>query len=169
LRAKAAVEYETTHCGNRTADQRGVDVHRKFDFLAGSLSQRFDEARALLVAQRTRAPHFGANAAVCLIGQAIEFIVDGIERDQASLFDQIGKEILNRSASAPLLANALQYLPPLVNRVQRLKESPLEVRVGGEQSSHVVELSADRCDSALFLGQREESARVTASGFALHG
>ena len=55
----------------------------------------------------------------------IELVANGVERDQASLFDQIGKEISNRLASAPLLANALQYLAPLVNRVQRLEESPL--------------------------------------------
>jgi uncharacterized protein (DUF2126 family) len=169
LRAKAAVEYETTHRGDRTTDQRGVDVYRKVDFPAGSAGQRVDETLALFVAQWARTPHLSANAAGRFIGQQIVFAVDRIKRDQASLIDQIGKEISDRLASAPLLANALQYLPPLVNRVQRLKESPLEVRVGGEQSSHVVELSADRCDSALFLGQREESARVTASGFALHG
>jgi hypothetical protein len=85
------------------------------------------------------------------------------------LFDQIGKEISNRLTSVPLLDNALQYLPTLVNRVQRLEESPFEVRVRGEQSGHVVELSADRRDSALLLGQPEERTRVTASGFALHG
>jgi hypothetical protein len=113
--------------------------------------------------------HLGADAACCLIGQAIELVANGVERDQASLFDQISKEISNRLTSVPLLANALQYLAPLVNRVQRLEESPLEVRVRDEQSGHVVELSADRRDSALLLSQREESARVTASGFALHG
>jgi hypothetical protein len=169
LRSKAAVEYQATHRGDRAANQRGIDVQRKFDFLSGSLSQRVDEARALFVAQGARAPHFSPNATGCLIGQAVEFIVDGIERDQASLFDQIGKEVSDHPTSAPLLANALQYFSSLSNRVQRLEEPPLEIRIRGEQSSHVIEFGADRCDLILLTSQREKSARVAASSFGLHG
>ena len=107
-------------------------MHGKVDVLAGSPSQRVNETRALFVAQRARTPHLGANAAGRLIGQAIEFLANGVERDQASLFDQIGEEVSDRLTSAPLLAEALQYLPSLANGMQRLEESPFEVRVGGE-------------------------------------
>jgi len=169
LRAKTAVEYQTTHRGDHAANQRGVDMHGEFDFLSGSPSQRVDEARALFVAQRARAPYFGPNEAGCLIGQAIEFIVDGFERDQASLFDQIGKEIPDHLTSVPLYAEARHHLSALSNGVQRLEESPPEIRVRGEQSGHVVEFTADRSDHILLPSQREESARVAASGFALHG
>ena len=144
-------------------------MHREFDFLSGSLSQRVDKARALLIAQRARGPHFSPNAAGCLISQAIEFSVDGAERDQASLFDQIGEEVSDHFTSAPLLANALQYLSPFSNGVQRLEESPLEVRVRGQQPGHVVEFAADRYDRVLLPSQREKSARVAASGCALPG
>jgi phosphoribosyl-AMP cyclohydrolase len=44
-------------------------------------------------------------------------------------------------------------LAPLAGGVQRLKETPPEIWIRGEQSGHVVQLSADRRDSALFLGQ----------------
>ena len=95
--------------------------------------------------------------------------MDGVERDQASLFDQIGKEVSDHPTSAPLLANALQYLSSLSNRVQRLEEPPLEIRIRGEQPSHVVEFGADRCDLIILPSQREKSARVAASSFGLHG
>jgi hypothetical protein len=113
-------------------------VHGQFNVLAGSPSQRIDEPRALFVAQRVRASHFGANAACCLIGQAIELVANGVEHNQASLFDQKGKEISDRLTSAPLLADAVQYLTPLAGGVQRLKETPPEIWVRGEQSGHVV-------------------------------
>jgi hypothetical protein len=144
-------------------------VHGKVDLLTGSASQRFDEARALLVAQRACASHFGANAAGRLIRQAIEFVVDGFERNQAPLLDQIGKEVLDRSASTTLLTDASQYLAPLVNGVKRLEESPLEVGIRDEQPSHVVEFNPDRRDIAFLAGQREKSARVAVGGFVLHG
>jgi hypothetical protein len=168
LRAKTAVKYESTHRGDCAANQQGVDVHGQVDLLTGSASQRFDEARALLVAQRACASHFDANAAGRLICQAIEFVVDGIEHNQAPLLDQIGEKVLDRSASVALLTDAFQYLAPLVNRVKRLEEPPLEVGIRGEQSGHVVEFAPDRRDIAFLPGQREKSARVAVGGFVLH-
>jgi hypothetical protein len=68
----------------------------------------------------------------------------------------------------PLLANALQYFSSFANGVQRLEETPLEIRIRGEQSGQVVEFATDRRNLALFPGQREKSARVAVSGFVLH-
>jgi hypothetical protein len=144
-------------------------VHGKVDLLTGSASQRFDEACALLVAQRACASHFGANAAGRFICKAIEFVVDGFEHDQAPLLDQIGEEVLDCSASAALLTDASQYLAPLVNGVKRLEESPLEVGIRSEQPGHVVEFTPDRRDFTFLPGQREKSARVAVGGFVLHG
>jgi hypothetical protein len=168
LRAKTAVEYQTIHRGDCSANQRWVDLHGKFDFLAGSLGQRGDEAHALFIAQRVRASYFCANAAGCLICEAIEFIVDEIERDQASLVDQKSEEVSNRLTSLPLLADALQHLSPLANGVQRLEEPPPKIGIRGEQPGHVIELLANRRDITFLLRQREKSARIALSGFALH-
>jgi len=132
LRAKTAVEYQTTHRGDCSANQRWVDVHGKFDFLAGSLGQRGDETHTLFIAQRVRASYFCANAAGCLIGEAIEFIVDQIERDQASLVDQKSEEVSDHLTSLPLLADALQHLSSLMNGVQRLEEPPPKIGIRGE-------------------------------------
>jgi hypothetical protein len=144
-------------------------VHGQFDFLASSTSERFHEARTLLIAQRTRTSHLGANPAGRLIRQAIEFAVDGFERDQSPLIDQIGEEILDRAASAALSTDAFQDLAPFVSGVKRLEESPLELRICCEKSRHVVELAPDRCDFARLPSQREKSARVAVGGFVLHG
>jgi hypothetical protein len=165
---KTAVEYQATHRGDCTANQRWVDVHGKFDFLAGSLGQRSNEARTLFIAQWVRASYFCANAAGCLIGEAIEFIVDSIERDQTSLVDQKSEEVSDHLTSLPLLADALQHLSSLTNGVQRLEEPPPKIGIRDEQPGHVIELLANRRDVTFLLGQREKGARVAVSGFALH-